>query len=227
MRLLIIMFAALLVSSGFVLADDPPLPEAEATPTTPVMVIGDIAIRQFPAMTAATVIEEAKTYLPDHNALAASGETVATARERMLFRGYEKLARWMKNGGNPTGPTFIVYYQDPRVASPEALRFKIGYPAPPHAKGRDSVKIEELPAMTAAVARFTGPFRGSAAIWDSLATWMSSHGYAPAGPLMEIYLRGMYDSADPTNNFAEVRWPVRPIDGLPPQEQALPVRGSK
>ncbi len=227
MRLLIILFAAILATSGFVIADDTPVPDGETTPSIPVMVIGEITIREFPAMIAATVMEEAKTYLAEGSSPTASSKNALTARERMLFRGYEKLARWMKNGGNPTGPTFIVYYEDPRTVLTEQLRFKIGYPAPQNAKGRDSVKIEEFPATTAAVARFAGRFRDSGIIWDSLATWMTVHGYEPAGPLMEVYLRGMYDNSDPINNFAEVRWPVRLINSPISQESVLPARGSK
>jgi effector-binding domain-containing protein len=227
MRLLFLMLAALLVTRGYVLADDSLVPSAETSPGAPVTLVGDITIREFPAMTAATVLEEARTYLREGSRAQIGASREATARERMLFRGYEKLARWMKNGGIPTGPTFILYEQDPRSVPTAQLRFKIGYPAMQHAKGRDSVKIEELPAMTAAVARFAGPFRESGAIWDSLAHWMTVHGYEPAGPLMEVYLRGMYNSQQPADNFAEVRWPVRLIDGPAPQENALPVSGSR
>jgi effector-binding domain-containing protein len=172
--------------------------------------VGDIAIRAVPPMKAVTVTVKAADYLPRHG-WAAGLAGLQQAYDAMLRNGYEKLARWMKEGGHPTGPSFVIFQQDPATAVPGALTCKIGYPVNERAKGKNVAKIESLPPMVAAVARYQGSFDDHPALRDSLQKWMASRGYEPSGPLMEVYLKGMRDEKDP-DDLAEIRWPVRRLD---------------
>ena len=120
MRLLVIVLAALFVSVSYVLAEDTPGAEADTTPTVPVMVFGDIEDSRFSGHDRCDRGGRSEE-LPARRRLRGRVRQGCGRRaKRMLFRGYEKLARWMKNGGNPTGPTFIVYDQDPRRVPAES-----------------------------------------------------------------------------------------------------------
>jgi effector-binding domain-containing protein len=172
--------------------------------------VGDMVIRAVPPLTAAMVSVKAEDYVPKHGwAFGDSGAQQAVAA--MLTNGYDKLARWMKEGGQPTGPSFVIFNEDPAITKPKNLTCRIGYPVASKAKGWHEVKIERLPATVAAVVRYQGGQDNHAALRDSLGKWVSSRGYAPAGPFMEIYLNSTRLSPVSADDVAEIRLPVRKI----------------
>ncbi|HEY3293841.1 MAG TPA: GyrI-like domain-containing protein [bacterium] len=170
--------------------------------------IGEMVIRAVPPLTAATVTVRAADYVPKHG-WAAGASGVRQAVEIMLTNGYEKLARWMKEGGRPAGPSFVVFNEDPQTTPPQNMTCKIGYPVAENAGGKNLVTIERLPATTSAVVRHQGSLDDRAALRDSLGKWIFSRGYAPAGPFMEVYVNGTRAKPVPSDDVAEIRWPVR------------------
>jgi effector-binding domain-containing protein len=193
----------------------------DAPDSAPTSIIGDIAVKSLPSMTAVVVRESAAKYLTRHSSSYADAETVA--REKMLTEGYEKLAAWMKNGGVPAGPSFIIYNRDPATTPARELSCQIGYPVLPKSKGYKEAKIQQIPAMTAAVLQYRGRFRDNEGIWDSLRTWIPGHGFESDGLVMEVYLKGMRDNPHPAENLAEIRWQIRPAaDAVPPVFQPRP-----
>jgi len=170
--------------------------------------MGEMVIRAVPPVTAATVLVKASDYAPNHGW--EPGERgVEQATDAMLINGYDKLARWMKEGGRPAGPSFVIFNEDPATTEPQNLTCKIGYPVAEKETGRHLVTIEHMPAMTAAVVEHQGSPADRAAARDSLGKWIQSRGYAPAGPFMEIYLNGSHGNRSESDNRAEIRWPVR------------------
>ena len=167
-----------------------------------------MAIKALPPLLAATVTVKAADFTPVHGWMRGDSGT-QQAIEAMLINGYDELAQWMKNGGRTIGPSFVIFNEDPATTPPQQLTCKVGYAVAEGAKGRHIVRIEKLPAMTAAVMRFQGQLGERAALRDTLSNWILARGYAPAGPLMEIYLNGHHRAATPMTDLAEIRWPVR------------------
>jgi effector-binding domain-containing protein len=188
---------------------------AQAEDQVRATVVGSMFIRPVPSLTAATVNVRAADYTPKHG-WAAGKFGVKQALEAMLINGYEKLARWMKEGGRPAGQSFVIYNQNPASAAPQSLTCKIGYPVSGEARGRHIAAIETLSATTAAVVKCQGSREDRAALRDSLEKWIYSRGYEPTGPLMEIYMNGTRFNGGEANDVAEIRWPVRRV--APAQE---------
>jgi hypothetical protein len=180
---------------------------AEAQDSLKVKVVGDMTVRAVPAMTVATVKVKAADFVPVHGW--AKGEAgIQQAYEVMLTNGYEKLARWIKEGGHPTGPSFVIFHEDPATARPNDLTCTLGYPVAESAKGLHRAKIERLSPGVAATVRYQGGLGNSLALRDSLQSWIWANGYAPAGSLMTVCLRGSR-AAKGSSDMEEIRWPVR------------------
>jgi effector-binding domain-containing protein len=171
-------------------------------------IVGDMIIRAVPPLTAATVSVKALDYTPKHG-WEPGNRGVRHALETMLRNGYDKLARWMKEGGHPVGPSFVIFNQDPAKARPQSLSCKLGYPVSADANGRRIATIEVLPSTVSAVVRFKGTREDQVAVLDTLGRWIAAHGYSPAGPVMEIYLEGIGSDRTDADDLAEIRWPVR------------------
>ena len=184
----------------------------------------DMKIRVLPPVTAATVSVKASDYTPRHGWLAGdSGRQQAI--ETMLMNGYDKLALWMKEGGRPAGPSFVIFDQDPASTAPNSLTCKIGYPVHPSAKARHIATIERLPSVTAAVIQWNGHLDDQPAMCDTLSRWISSRGYVPSGPIMEVYLNGERRNPSPASDMTEIRWPVRRVTSPPQMSEMSPHPG--
>ena len=169
--------------------------------------IGEIAVKSFPEMSAATVMEKAADFAPKEG-FKAGMDGATQAWMLMLPDAYGKLGAWMKTGGVPTGPSFAIYYEDPSKTAAKDLPCKVGFPTAKDAKGNDAVKIETMPGMDAAVAQFSGPYEGSGDIYAALMKWIPEHGYQFAGPPVEIYLKSEHDKVKPADYLTEIRFPV-------------------
>lgn len=177
-------------------------------------VMGEMIIHAIPSLTAVTVTVKAEDYTPKYG-WARGDSGTRQAVNTMLINGYEKLARWMKEGGHPSGPSFVIFNPNPTSAKPQSLRCKIGYPVSKEEDGKAVAVIEVLPSTVAAVARCQGYGLDRAALLDSLGKWICSRGYAPSGPVMEIYLNGTRFNPAASDDVAEIRWPVRRMASAP------------
>jgi effector-binding domain-containing protein len=175
--------------------------------------VGEIKVKEFPAMTAAVVHLKAADYAPAEG-YKAGMEGVGEAYTKMMTSGFGALGAWAgQSSVKPNGPAFAMYFEDPEKTAAKDLTSTAGFQVPAEAKGNDKVKIETIPAMNAATVQFKGPYEGSGEIWMALDKWIGEHGYVQDGPGMEVYLKGMGDTQKPEEFLTEIRQSVKKAEG--------------
>lgn len=198
--LTIVALATLCAAMTF--AADEPAPAAKAE------MIGEIAVKHFPAITGAMVLEKAAAYEPE-GGYKEGIDGMNQAFGAMMEHGFGKLMVWMQKGNQPTGPSFAVYYEDPEKTPVKDLTSKIGFPVAEGTAGEGDITIETVPAMDAAVAQYKGPYEGSGDIWHAIDKWVTDNGYEFAGPPMEVFLKNPGDKVPPAEFLTEIRVPVK------------------
>jgi effector-binding domain-containing protein len=217
-RLLLVVFA-LLVGATLVFGQtaDAKAPEAKAAPKTEI--IGEIAVKDFPPMTAAMVVEKASSYVPAEG-FKPGMEGASQAYGIMSAKAFEKLGAWIHGGGKPLGPAFGVYAEDPEKVAAKDLTVKMGFPVADDTKGAGDIVIEKFPIAHMVVLQYKGPYEGSMEPWVAIGKWMGEHGYDWDGPAMEVYLKGPGDTQNPADYLTEIRCPVKKVTAPKPAEAA-------
>lgn len=107
-------------------------------------------------------------------------------------------------GVAPAGPLFTHHLR----VDAETFDFEAGLPvaAPIAPMGR--VVPGGLPAATAAVADYCGPYEGLPAAWGEFNAWLAAEGRTPGPTLWESYLAGPESGPDPATWRTEL---VRPL----------------
>jgi effector-binding domain-containing protein len=214
--------------------------KAEATPVPATKMVGEIAVKNIPAMTVVAVVEKAADFAPK-DGYKAGMDGASQAYEAMMKDAVAKLTAWMTAGGKPTGPMFGIYNEDPTTTAAKDLTAKIGFPAGADAKGNDVVKTESMPAQDCAVVQFSGPYEGTGEIYGALMKWIPEHKYAYAGSPMEIYIKGPHETQKADEYLTEIHFPVmkaemkpmemkageKPADVKAPEKPAEPKTGGK
>ncbi len=86
----------------------------------------------------------------------------------------------------PSGPPFGRYFSDPSVGEAN-LVWEIGFPVPAGVTVEAPFEIRDLPAAQYAVHVHRGPMEEIGAAWGSLIGWVTSNGYQPVLPAMQVF----------------------------------------
>ena len=90
--------------------------------------IGDPIVKDFPAMKAAAVMEQAASFAPE-GGYTKDQAGVDKACSSMMQDGFSKLMQWSHQTGMwPTGPAFALYFEDPSMTEPGKLTAKVAFP---------------------------------------------------------------------------------------------------
>jgi len=99
-----------------------------------------------------------------------------------------QLYDWAKR--NKVMPGFYpmgIYYSDPKTTPPEKSVTWLAISFKGDGKPDGDIKIKDLPEMTVATYSHKGPASEYQKSYDTLASWIVSHGYTVSGPPIEIY----------------------------------------
>jgi effector-binding domain-containing protein len=84
--------------------------------------------------------------------------------------------------------------ETPMIDAPQILKGVVVAKAPA-TDGR--VHASKLDAVEVARTVYRGPYEGLPEAWGELRTWLEASGRKPGERLLEVYLKGPEDSADP------------------------------
>jgi effector-binding domain-containing protein len=208
-------FAALMMCVSLVFAQISVQVEPQAQKPAPrCEMVGKIEVKTFPACTVAGVMEKAADYLPEGGY--AEGEAgIMVAYEKMMIAGFVKLTAWMAAGGQPMGPPFAIFYEDPEKTPAKDLTCKLAFPTAADAAAKPPVVVEPMPEYTALLCTYKGPYEGSGEIWKICGKWVTDNGYVTAGAPIEVYLKSQGDKVPPSEYITEIRIPVKKVEAKP------------
>jgi AraC family transcriptional regulator len=90
----------------------------------------------------------------------------------------------------PAGPPFGRYFSDPSVGE-ENLVWEIGFPVAAGATAEAPFEVRDIPAGSYAVHVHKGPMEELGPAWGSLIGWVTSNGYQPVMPAVQVYVGDM------------------------------------
>jgi effector-binding domain-containing protein len=90
------------------------------------------------------------------------------------------------HGIKPAGPPFGRYFSDPSVGE-DNLVWEIGFPVAATASAEAPFEVRDIPAGSCAVHVYKGPMEQIGAAWGSLIGWVTSNGYHPEMPAVQVY----------------------------------------
>jgi effector-binding domain-containing protein len=128
----------------------------------------------------------------------------------MLAKLSEHLA---KNELIPAGSAFGIYYNTPKEASPQELRWEVGYPVasgtPESPEDRAGFGIRSRPGGRMATIIHRGLYRQAGASYARLEAWIGQQRLKVCGPAEEIYLSS--EISPGAEQEVEIRLPVCPL----------------
>ncbi len=80
-----------------------------------------------------------------------------------------------------------IYYDDPGSVPSKDLRSDVGITYKGEARGRNGIRVKNVPSMKVVTASFKGPGSDFKRAYDELMDWMTKKGYMAVGPSIEIY----------------------------------------
>ncbi len=72
----------------------------------------------------------------------------------------------------------------------------------------EHVKFRTLPAVTVASCTYKGSYTLITDVYAAVVAWMEANGYAPAGPMFNIYHVSPHETQNPDEFVTEVCYPV-------------------
>lgn len=84
------------------------------------------------------------------------------------------------------GPPFVIYHEVPTDADP--FEIEVCAPVTRSVDPPTGWQVQQLPSGTFATLVHVGPYDTVASAYDSLVTWIGTHGLSIAGPPREVYL---------------------------------------
>ena len=106
---------------------------------------------------------------------------------------------------SPTGPPFLIA-SEPVGGT---MEIEVGAPCQPVPKPATGLHRGRLEACRAAVAVYRGPYEQIGPVYPRLLTWVTDHGYQPAGRTREVYLNGPDEATSPADYLTELILPLR------------------
>lgn len=105
---------------------------------------------------------------------------------------------------SPTGPPFLIASEP--VGG--AMEIEVGAPCRPVPAPASGLHRGQLEAGRAAVAVHRGPYEEIGPVYARLLTWVTDHGYEPAGRPREVYLNGPGEAASPADYMTQLIVPI-------------------
>lgn len=121
-----------------------------------------------------------------------------------------RLFGWAKK--NRVRPGFRgigIYLDNPAETPPEQCRSEVAIQIKGDAEGSEGIQVKDLPEMDVAVTKFRGPASTIGEVYRTITQWMEDHGYAWAGPSMEVYGRKPKVVGDEVIISATIQVPVK------------------
>ena len=78
-----------------------------------------------------------------------------------------------------------------------------------HYPDTEHVKFRTLPETTVASCIYKGSYTRITDVYTAVIAWMEANGYAPAGPMFNIYHVSPHETTDPEEFVTEVCYPVK------------------
>jgi len=145
-------------------AQQPPAPPASAPPPQPAF---DVQVTT-PQAVHAVVLPMKGSYMQHPDA-------------------FGRLGGYLSGRGlTPAGPPFGRYFSDPSVGEAN-LVWEVGFPVAAGVTVEAPFETRDLPATLTAVHVHRGPLEELGPAWGSLIGWVTSKGYTPAGPAMQVF----------------------------------------
>jgi DNA gyrase inhibitor GyrI len=131
---------------------------------------------------------------------------------------FEKLYAASAEQGVVGGYPFGVYYNSPSNTPADSLRWNLGFRCAAGQALKSPLVLKNWPYKTMAVLDYSGEFGGPDMVnaYTRLYTWIGTHGYRPAGPMMEEYLNA--PSQDEKGFFVGRMNIVVPVEKAPPAQ---------
>ncbi len=121
----------------------------------------------------------------------------------------ERLLAWLgARGLQCLGPPLTLHRDPVEGIENDALDVEIGFPVAPGATGDDEVSIRVCPAARAAVLEHRGAYASLPAVFEPLHEWILERGFAPAGPVREVYATNPGDTLDESAYLTRICWPL-------------------
>lgn len=114
-----------------------------------------------------------------------------------------------KQGIQPTGTMFGIYFNAPGQVKPEDLEWEIGAPVSSVPKPEPPLEKKEWKFTHVASAIHSGPYEEVGQTFEKIMKWIFANGYVPAGPPLERYLTDPGMVSDPKDNKTEIWIPVK------------------
>ncbi|WEH28003.1 MerR family transcriptional regulator [Streptomyces sp. AM 3-1-1] len=146
--------------------------------------------------------------LPARRVAAVTADDLPVADIGAWYHGAlgELFATLASQGLPPSGPAGGVY--DDALFTLEHGRATVYVPVATEPRAAGRVRMTELPPAELAVITHEGPETGIDRAYGTLATYVTRHALAVAGPIHEFYPVTFHDTPDPSHWRTQIGWPV-------------------
>ncbi len=108
------------------------------------------------------------------------------------------------------GGAMVLLHEDPKTIDLQRALYEVCIPIYGKVKGHAEIKDKELEKAAFASITHSGPLEKLPEAYQAILKWVEENGYRIAGPVREVYLRGIGDAAGGLPEVAvEVLLPVR------------------
>ncbi|MFJ4435265.1 MerR family transcriptional regulator [Streptomyces sp. NPDC088923] len=147
-------------------------------------------------------------HLPARRVAAVTAEDLDVADIGAWYHGAlgELFATLGSQGVPPSGPAGGVYAES--LFTLEHGRATVYVPTATEPRPAGRVRTAELPPVELAVITHDGPEAGIDRAYGALATYVTRHALAVAGPIHEFYPVSFHDTPEPARWRTEIGWPV-------------------
>jgi AraC family transcriptional regulator len=88
----------------------------------------------------------------------------------------------------PTGPLIAITYSDPDRVATKDLEWEVGFSVSPRQTVQPPLALKSWDHAQVATCLHKGPYEDIGETIIKMVEWISAHGYAPDGPVLERYL---------------------------------------
>ncbi len=108
------------------------------------------------------------------------------------------------------GDAMALLHEDPKTIDLQKALYEICIPISGKVKGQAEIRDKELEKAAFASITHSGPLEKVPEVYQAILKWVEENGYRIAGPVREVYRRGIGDAGGPLPEVAiEVLLPVR------------------
>jgi len=126
-------------------------------------------------------------------------------------KALEQLSQFLKEKKvKVTGTPMGLFHDDPKSFNPQKARYEVCLPISGKFKEEGGVKSKELEKGAFACITHSGPIEKLPDTYKTILRWIEENGYQVAGPMREIYQKGIREAGGiPQEFLIEVQLPIR------------------